>query len=199
VKSKHLSVHPSCHGLCKQAEDEEGGSSLTIRGPSLDGGSSESRGSARNLASRTIGDPRVSAASFAGNFPELLRIGGRGGAGPGGDGGRERSKSYSGVPGIGEPGFDPHGLTMSASSPASGVGRGFFGDTGDGDRLGTAIGAQGLVPAETTLLRLGIRVGLSSSRMGEGVLEGTVIGDGEPGSGDPQAMDGKRAVASARS
>src|ERR1700677_2417298 len=35
--------------------------------------------------------------------------------------------------------------------------------------------------------------------MGEGVLEGTVIGDGEPGSGDPKAMDGKQAVASARS
>ena len=35
--------------------------------------------------------------------------------------------------------------------------------------------------------------------MGEGVLEGTAIGDGEPGAGDFRAMEGKWAVASVRS
>ena len=64
---------------------------------------------------------------------------------------------------MGEPGLDPQDLTGSASGPASSIGRGFLGDTGEGDWLGTTIGAQGLAPAEVILLHLGTRVGASSS------------------------------------
>jgi hypothetical protein len=49
---------------------------------------------------------------------------------------------------MGEPGSDPIDATGIASTPFSGVGRGPPGQKGDGERLGTVMGAQEVVPGD---------------------------------------------------